>query len=268
MKKFLESCGITGLGFFSQFPTKATSQSDVLNLLQKLQPYTCGKNLIRIGPNGDGGYLVPDDLENIEACFSPGVDFVSGFEKEIADLGINVFLADKSVERPADEHERFQFTKKFIGATTNDDFMTLDNWVESSVPSKTSDLLLQIDIEGYEYEVFLSTPSDVLNRFRVVVAEFHNLNQLWNKPFFDLASSAIEKLLQTHSCVHIHPNNCSHPVKTKLGLELPRVMEFTFLRNDRFTEKNKQSTFPNSLDVDNTSDRTLDLPKCWYELTN
>ena len=56
-----------------------TPKSDVLNLIQKLHPKKTIKPLIRMGPNGDGGYLIPDDLEGIEACFSPGVDQVSGF---------------------------------------------------------------------------------------------------------------------------------------------------------------------------------------------
>lgn len=41
------------------------------------------KDLIRLGPNGDGGYLVPDDLTGIEACFSPGVCATSEFENTV-----------------------------------------------------------------------------------------------------------------------------------------------------------------------------------------
>jgi hypothetical protein len=36
--------------------------------------------LIRLGADGDGGYLVPDDLEDVAACFSPGVDDRASFE--------------------------------------------------------------------------------------------------------------------------------------------------------------------------------------------
>lgn len=32
--------------------------------------------------------------------------------------------------------------------------MTLDDWVKSSMPKSQDELLLQIDIEGFEYEVF------------------------------------------------------------------------------------------------------------------
>ncbi len=232
-------------------------------LLQKLYPVSCDKELIRLGPKGDGGYLLPNDLEGIEACFSPGVAFLSGFEKDCADLGMKVFLADKSVDQPAEEHRLFNFTKKFVGVTSNDDFITMDNWVSISLPDSQSDLILQIDIEGCEYEVFLSISGKLMRRFRIIVAEFHKLDQLLNSPFFNLAARVFEKILQTHTCVHIHPNNFYGSTQMK-GLDIPRLLEFTFLRNDRITNPSYQNVFPNPLDYDNTDNPPLILPKCWY----
>jgi hypothetical protein len=240
-----------------------TDSNKIQSLLQKLYPVSCDKELIRFGPKGDGGYLLPNDLEGIEACFSPGVAFVSGFEKDCADLGMKIFLADKSVEQPTEVHKLFSFTKKFVGVTSNDDFITMDNWVASSLPESQSDLLLQIDIEGYEYEVFLSISDKLMRRFRIIVVEFHYLKQLWNSPFFKLAARAFEKILQTHTCVHIHPNNRFGSIQKK-GLDIPHLLEFTFLRNDRIANPSYQNVFPNPLDYDNTDNPPLILPKCWY----
>ena len=155
------------LGNWNRILVKMTDSGNIQSLLQKLYPILCDKELIRLGPKGDGGYLLPNDLEGIEACFSPGVAFVSGFEKDCAELGMKVFLADKSVEQPAEAHEQFNFTKKFVGVTSNDDFMTMDNWVTSSLPNSQSDLLLQMDIEGYEYEVFLSISDKLMHRLEL-----------------------------------------------------------------------------------------------------
>lgn len=244
--------------------TKLTHDDDLQLLLNSLHPVFCGKELIRLGPDGDGGYLVPDDLEGIKACFSPGVDRVSGFESDCANMGMKVFLADKSVEKPPESHDLFQFSKKYIGVTTNDDFMTLDDWVKSSLPESQDDLMLQIDIEGSEYEVFLGASDQLLKRFRIIVAEFHHLDQLWNKPFYRLASRAFEKLLQTHTCVHNHPNNCSDSIKID-DIEIPLVTEFTFIRNDRIKNASYVDKFPHPLDCDNTQNPPLYLPKCWYK---
>ena len=255
------------LNFFSSvkvYPTRLTDNNQLQSLLDKLKPISCSKGLIRLGPRGDGGYLVPNDLEGIRACFSPGVDRISGFEKDCADRGMRVFLADKSVEKPTESHELFQFTKKYLGVTTDDSFMTLDDWVASSLPESDEDLLLQIDIEGFENEVFLAASDILLKRFRIIVVEFHFLDHLWSKPFFDLGSRVFEKLLQTHSCVHNHPNNFSGSVKIG-GIEIPLVTEMTFLRNDRVTDTEYVTSFPHPLDYDCTSKPSLVLPECWYK---
>lgn len=141
--------------------------------------------------------------------------------------------------------------------------MTLDGWVAASVTEPDSDLLLQIDIEGYEHEVFLPASDALMRRFRVTVGEFHALDELWSLQFFKLAGRAFGKILQTHSCVHIHPNNFCGSF-TKDGLEIPRVMEFTFLRRDRISHSSPKRAFPHPLDVDNSNYPTLVLPPCWY----
>lgn len=243
---------------------KETDINELRSLLKSLYPLTGDKELIRMGPKGDGGYLLPDDLAGIQACFSPGIGFSSEFEKECADRGMEVYLADKSVNGPICRHERFHFIGKYIGIGSDDDFVTLDNWVESSLPGTHSDLLLQIDIEGYEYEVFLSASESLMRRFRIIVAEFHSLDQLWNRRFFKVAGGVFDKILQTHTCVHIHPNNYAGVIKKK-GIEIPQVMEFAFLRNDRMKNLSYHRSFPHPLDYDNNPfGASIVLPKGWY----
>jgi hypothetical protein len=252
-----------GLASINVFPTRIIKRDKILSLMERLYPLSTDRKLIRLGPHGDGGYLIPNDLDGISACFSPGVNLISGFENDCVELGIKTFLADKSIDKPASDHPMFQFTRKFLGAMSNDDFMTLDNWVTSMVSENDSDLLLQMDIEGFEYEVLLSVSEVLMKRFRIVVAEFHHLDQLWSNPFFNIAVRAFDKILLTHKCVHIHPNNCGTSLKLG-GLEIPCTMEFTFYRSDRIKSYTYQNRFPNPLDYDNTENPTLTLPRCWY----
>jgi hypothetical protein len=263
VKQLLKSFATHILALGKAYPTALTEKNTLQSLVHKLFPMSPGKVLIRLGPEGDGGYLVPDDLADIEACFSPGVSLISGFEKDCADLGMKVFLADRSVEQPAESHDLFHFTNKYVGITTSDNFMTVDDWVVSSLPGSQSDLILQIDTEGYEYETFLGMSDSLMRRFRIIIAEFHSLDQLWNRPFFRLASRAFEKILQSHTCVHIHPNNC-FSLLNKGGLTIPVVAEFTFLRNDRICNPTYAKVFPHPLDFDNTDNPHFPLPKCWY----
>lgn len=92
-------------------PHTTTSRTEILGLISRLRPIKGGFDLLRVGPTGDGGYLVPDDLAGIEACFSPGVGDISGFELDCAGRGMKVFLADHSVAKPSGNHECFTFTK-------------------------------------------------------------------------------------------------------------------------------------------------------------
>jgi hypothetical protein len=263
LKQILKLWIMRVLSFGKLFPDAMTDQAALKSLFKRLRPVRAARELIRLGPHGDGGYLVPNDLDGIEGCFSPGVSLVSGFEMDCANFGMKVFLADRSVDRPAELHERFHFTKKFVGVTTSDDFMTIDDWVAASLPASKEDLILQIDIEGYEYESFLGMSDDLMRRFRIIVAEFHDIDHLWNLLFFRLASRTFDKILQTHKCVHIHPNNCLPPL-IKDGISLPPMLEFTFLRNDRDFNPSYLDKFPHPLDFDNTNLPHIALPKCWY----
>ena len=100
--------------------------------------------------------------------------------------------------------------------------MTLDEWKRATVPDYHDDLLLQMDIEGAEFEALFSASAGLLSQFRIMIIEFHYLQELLNKPYFTLASRLFERLLRTHSVVHIHPNNCCGSIRSR-GLVIPRV---------------------------------------------
>jgi hypothetical protein len=252
---------IGGMGYHV---TDRTGANDVRRLLQSLRPVSGGAELIRLGPDGDGGYLVPDDLADIDCAFSPGVSTESGFEAELAARGMQVFLADFSVDGPAQANARFTFLKKYVGSVSDETFITLCDWKNASVPAHRGDLLLQMDIEGAEYETLLATPEELLAQFRIMVIEFHYVHELLNRRFFDVASRVFQRLLRTHSVVHVHPNNCCGSVRSG-DLELPRIAELTFHRNDRMRQRLPCRSFPHALDRDNTTKATLVLPRCWYE---
>lgn len=242
----------------------SSTPTEVKNFITLLKPYNTDKGLIRLGDKGDGGYLLPDDLENIEACFSPGVGAKSTFEEDCISRGMKAFLADASVDKLPSTNQNLHFTKKFIGASNDETYTTLDNWVKTSDVSDDSDLLLQMDIEGYEYMSLINLSEQLLNRFRIIVMEVHFLEKLWEPHFFQIANTAFSKILKNHTCTHIHPNNCSDIVELK-GIKIAPAIEVTFLRNDRITKKSPATTFPHQLDVNNLNRRSVDLPTNWYK---
>jgi hypothetical protein len=242
---------------------KRTRSEAIVSLMRKLRPLDCGKELIRVGGQRDGGYLIPYDLEGIEYCFSPGVDTICDFETHLANLGIKSFLADYSVDGPSIARTEFTFDKRFLGSFDRGHFMTLAFWKDKYLKDYTNDLLLQMDIEGYEYEVILNAPIPLLNQFRIMVIEFHYLDRLFDPFVFSLFSSSFEKLLQHFHVAHIHPNNCRSSVKSGAVI-IPEVLEFTFINKRRVRSTRPRYDFPHKLDVDNRPENPLPLPKCWY----
>jgi hypothetical protein len=265
MSFLLKSWDITRAGVFKLGLNLArqTSSAEVRALINKLTPQDCGKELIRIGGNGDGGYLVPDDLNGIKYCFSPGVSTIADFEDQLANVGIRSFLADYSVDAPPVARQEMIFDKKFLGSTDRGQFITLASWKDKYIADYTGDLLLQMDIEGSEYQVIFNTPDKLLDQFRILLIEFHRLDRLFEPVFFELIQSCFEKILAYFHVAHIHPNNCCGSVR-KGNIEIPKVMEFTFFNKKRVSETKPASVFPHKLDYPNTSNKDLRLPPCWY----
>lgn len=198
---------------------------EIVETWKKLEPVSTNLELVRVGPGGDGGYLVPEDYMEVDAVFSPGVSDESGFELQMANLGIECFLADASVRGPAEQHPLINFEPKFLGAENHGQFITLENWISSY--GKLDRLkLLQMDIEGYEWEVLDQTPITVIKTFKIIVIELHDLNRLTNTEFRERASRVLSKLLSTHEVLHVHGNNNSPSLQFRKS-RIPQVLEVT-----------------------------------------
>jgi hypothetical protein len=243
--------------------TREAELTEVMALLERLQPQDCSRPLIRIGGERDGGYLVPDDLEGIRYCFSPGVNVTADFEQHLASLNIRSFLADYSVPGPPMQKPEFVFDKRFLGVTDREPFITLQSWKDKYLRDYDGELLLQMDIEGAEYEVMLCTPRDLLRRFRIMVIECHGLDCIFEPYALRLYRACFDKLLSEFMVVHAHPNNCTGSLRHG-DLEIPSVIEFTFYNRARVTQHTPQRVFPHPLDTDNCAGLPpMDLPKLW-----
>ena len=241
-----------------------STPSEILALVRKLRPLDCGIELIRVGSDFDGGYLIPDDLEGIEYCFSPGVSAIADFESQLAERHIHSFLADYSVPAPPIARPEFTFDKKYLGAVNEGPFWTLARWKDKYLKDYAGDLILQMDIEGAEYEVLLSTPDLLLDQFRIVVVEFHELGRLIDAFNLRFMSSCFEKLLQSFFVVHIHPNDCSEIVRFG-EIEIPTTLEITLLHKRRARQTKPRMDFPHRLDASNhIHGKQVPLAKIWY----
>ena len=263
MKKIFKSLFV----YLKRYVAVGSDINDVKQLIRKIRPrgFT-DVNLVRIGPNSDGGYLVPDFLNGIEALFSPGVDVKSEFEVTcFTNYSMRLFLADASVDMPKISPDiPYHFEKKFLGAYNTEEYFTLDSWVGEHLDmSICKDLMLQMDIEGAEYCVLLNMSERLQSKFRIIIVEFHGLQNIWENNFRQNFDSVLSKLLLTHEIVHLHPNN-STDLDSRFGVEIPCMMEFTFYRKDCIKGDPTNVIIPHRFDYDCVSNRQrISLPLFW-----
>ena len=234
--------------FQSKLETPST-EADFKNLWRKLLPNGNGHELIRVGSKNDGGYLVPNDLEGIQECFSPGAGVSWDFEEDLGKrFGIHSHICDGTIEHFPEFEYLIKFTSKNVGPYTSDSEIGFEEWI--SHRKSDLDLILQMDIEGAEYLVIPSLSRDSLSKFRVIILELHDLQLSATQSFFTLQLNyMLEKLLLDFELIHMHPNNAGGKFFF-CAQEFPKIVELTFHRKDRHKSKTI-AVLPHSLDQDN-----------------
>jgi hypothetical protein len=220
---------------------EAETQAKLLTVLEIMRPKASPFDFLRIGGSGDGAYLVPNDLENVEVCFSPGVSNRKSFEDQLTnDYGIRCHMCDFS----SDEAKfatplvsgKQTFDKLWLEPKNGDNAIDLESWIIKHGAMGCNKMILQMDIEGAEYRNILAADIDVLKLFRIIIVEVHGLSMLNSKevlhgvisPFFD-------KIARAFTCVHIHPNNYSKVVFVgDKKIDISDAVELTFLRTDAY----------------------------------
>jgi hypothetical protein len=243
---------------------KSTNKLDILNFVKILKPCSTEHELIRLGGSNDGGYLVPNDLNNIKFNLSPGVGKFFNFELDLLKKNIPSYMCDASIDSISSELKGCVFVKKNIGSINKKNQISINDWIESINVVKGQDLMMQMDIEGMEYETMLSLSKENLDSFRIIIIEFHNLREIKNKFFFKIVTSTFEKLLENFIICHIHPNN-SCGINYISDVAIPNAIEVSFIRKDRVKKKIYTKDFPHSLDQPSVKGlKDIFLPKVWF----
>jgi hypothetical protein len=252
-----------GVPIGSPEDSASIAKTDLDRALQVMRPKPSPFPLVRIGGGADGAYLLPDDLKGIKACLSPGVNNAKPFEDELCNrYGIECHMIDASSDIANFATPLIQgkqtFKKLWLDIDGAGNSMSLAAWVDSLGLVSGDDLILQMDIEGAEYRNILATPESVLSRFRIIVLELHMLAPALTRPrvFNSVMRPFLDRLDKQFACVHAHPNNLLGDylipgTKTRV----PRLLEVTYLRKDRFQSspgsKKFDALLPHPLDIVN-----------------
>lgn len=210
-----------------------------------LQPFRCD-DLIRVGKDNDGGYLVNKlDVLTSTELVSFGIGDDTSFEEQFVNITkCPVVGYDKS----AKINNRFFIgdrilVQKNIGITSE--------CIQYSDAVKHKGTFLKCDIEGDEYNIFDS----ILQNDKLLsglVIEVHNLNQPGN---FNRLTDFISKL--SLKLVHIHVNNYFYYKYEDQSI--PDIFELTFSSSDNVVI-DRTIKLPHALDmVNNPNDGEFTL---------
>ena len=220
---------------------------------------------IRIGSNNDGGYVLLDyELESIDVIYSYGVGNNSDFEAMFCEKYHAIArLYDHTVDSAPLEKDFFYFKKEGVGGERTQDRNTIENHlIENGDNGKR--LLLQMDVDGAEWDTLLQTPNSVLSLFDQVLIEVHGLGTDCSKALnggeIYLASlnkkiKVLRQINELFNLYHVHVN-------TEGGFhyigwyKIPDVLELTYV-NKKLEKKAEYSKviFPTKFDRPNVKGR-------------
>ena len=139
-----------------------------------------GYKKIRIGNKRDGGYILLNDFKNIKIGYSFGISREISFDKGLADKNIDVFMYDHTIEKLPFENPKFHWKK--IGLTgrniNKNNMKTLSELIKDNGHSNEKNMILKMDIESYEWEVFQYLPINNMRQFNILLENFISLVQV------------------------------------------------------------------------------------------
>ncbi len=184
-------------------------------------------NKIRLGNNGDGGYVIADLVNpNYDCYLSCGVSNEESFSRDFINKynmnEMNSFAFDASIEKyPTEYTNKITWYKKFIGDVNDNNYTTMEDIID-----KYNNIFMKMDIEAGEYPWFSYISSDKLDKMKQIVLEIHWLD---NPEFIERARILLEKINKTHYLIHIHGNN-----HNLVYNNIPIVLEATYLHKSLF----------------------------------
>jgi hypothetical protein len=251
-------------------PPVCVSARDLPPSLDVLNPIVL-EDLVRLGVNKDGGYLVPASaVAEADALLSFGLALDWSFERDALKLnpdlvihaydhsvGESMFL-DDIVARWADARDNpvyafsvmrywvnlYQAYREFFqGNVTHfqERVRIRQERAQDVAPERIlsrlegrKNVMLKMDIEGAEYEV-IDTLLTYHPRISLMTIEFHATDV-----FRELFLEKIDHIRRHYEVVHIHGNNFNGIARDGL----PEVLEMTFLHRGRCTSSVRRDRLP------------------------
>ena len=224
--RVLSSLGIQILTFRTRFDFPYERYLSFFNASFK-------KDLIRVGGSGDGSYLVTHSLQNCNVLLSPGIGESISFDLEIAERGLKVFMTDGTIDKfpkiPVNLGDMIFFESLNVGRYESEGTIEINRWFEQCTSSNDR-VLLQMDIEGYEFTTLEHLNQANLDKIKLLVIEIHGFHLTSKANYIGSLHRNFINWLESEFCL-ITSNANWNSGKTKVGKAwLPHAVETTWIR--------------------------------------
>ena len=201
----------------------ATGEADAGRLAQRRASFDLLKpvglancELKRFGEAHDGGYLLCGNLlSGVQAAYSYGISGYDQWGCDIATaLNVTVHQYDCfDTRRPTCPSGKTVFHPECIGAsamtTKGRAFDTFRNQFAGN-SDQSRRLVVKIDVEGTEWDSFLSAPDGILEQIDQMAVEFHWVQDGDGRWLHDdRYIRTVQRLRRFFEIVHVHFNNAS-----------------------------------------------------------
>lgn len=230
-------------------------------------------NLVRVGGNHDGGYVVPAGLLDAEALVSMGLATNWNFEIEAHAHapGLQIHAYDHTVSLKTLQREYYSFLasalcgqsrwsdvakrrrliqtyRSFFGQHATHFQQRIYSHDEPGSASiatvmqrvTKARVFVKMDIEGAEYRVLDALLAHA-DRLTGLAIEFHDTGPLWSS-----FEQIVQRWLPRFAIVHLHVNNFLPPYDGR-----PDVLELTLARRDLVQTSAPRASLPIALDRPN-----------------
>lgn len=210
---------------------------------------------------------------NGATVYNLGINQEVSWDIDMVTRGCHIYQYDHTIDAPPFEHPNVHFSKLGIASANSDDgvFKTVAHILDKNGHTENRDLVLNMDIEGDEWNILSHIEESTLEQFSQIVIEFHDLLKVWSLPHLEKVVAALAKLNKAHQVIHVHANNFGH-VGLFGGIVLYESIEVTYVRKADHSFGPCDKIFPIPLDRPNDPAR-LDyllgalgqMPPTYYE---
>lgn len=231
----------------------------VRSILRLISPMdVVGGTLVRKGCQNDGGYIMLDSGLRGAVAYSLGIAGDVSWDLEMADLGCQIYQYDHTIEALPVSHPAFHWFRIGIAAQDSADgvMCTLDTLIQRNGHAGRNDLVLKMDIEGAEWDLFEAMPDSTLRQFSQIVMEMHHFAGAGGHPsgplFYKKFEAILRKLDATHQVVHVHANN-NGGLGIIGGAIIYDLLELTYVRRSDHQFEECRRVFPTPIDMPNVT---------------